>query len=562
MKNQMPCERCHELLFSYATGDIPPEDFEFIEKHLAHCSDCQQEAVLWNNVGYTLMKMDGKTPPDTQATSSWINLLSYIDSPRSPIVSRLLLIGPFSLLTIMLLYFFWTRSSQVYEFFQVPIKILSSIVMSNYGLYFVILCIFLILGIELHRWHLALKIAKVNFGIERRRLTEVNLHIKSDIAVPSINEDGNRFTIFTLSLENIGDGPVDILAALASSRLLSSKINDGIGTRSRDVEWNDYDASFWNNPNTNAIFAGISTTRTLVSSADEFMRLATREQGHVRRIDRINNKARIDNSSLQMMYQVFTVARGYPLGEILHQLDQENNRRKGASYFHNLAQPNYERWKAVQQALHNINRFVFRMATEESDPLGTLTTPDAWRIFLLHHWDFIDQPSQILTFEEVTEEVRQRFYPNLALPPDFPDDPNFRVAQQFCKSQLHSVLKDWEKMKSTIAACKDFDNSRTGDSENSVFLTPRKNSWPQNGYCLLIHTNPKYKQRWLKLLSEGYLFSHVSEPAPYRHRVDERDIPNDPRILEPFVIRMHYFLKTIHLGEKNTGENATRIVDS
>lgn len=141
------------------------------------------------------------------------------------------------------------------------------------------------------------------------------------------------------------------------------------------------------------------------------------------------------------MYKVFMVARGYPLGEILRQLgggppEPATNVRRELLQFQTLAQPNYRRWQLVQQAMINLNRLVVRIATYEepppapaapaqtaptaaeaaaatamrleriADPLGLITEPDAWRIFLLHHWELIDNDDDAAP-ESLPEKLRK-----------------------------------------------------------------------------------------------------------------------------------------------------------
>ena len=50
--------------------------------------------------------------------------------------------------------------------------------------------------------------------------------------------------VLRMPLKNIGDGPIDILGMLASARTLTyEQWENGIGARSRDVEWSDYHTS-------------------------------------------------------------------------------------------------------------------------------------------------------------------------------------------------------------------------------------------------------------------------------------------------------------------------------
>jgi hypothetical protein len=405
------------------------------------------------------------------------------------------------------------------------------------------------------------------YAIEERRLTEVNLVVKNDIQLTSPSAEAEHetpFVIFRLPVENIGDGPVDILASLVSSRILSSKFKQGIGLRSRDVEWSDYEAFFWDHPDNQqerALFAGISTTKNMVGSADHLIRLAAKEQATLRRIDGVNSIQTLrKRSPVYLMYRVFLVARGYPLGEILRQLggglpDPTQTVNIEQLNFRALAQPNTERWRKVQEAILNINRLAFRLATGERDPLGLITEPDAWRFFLLHHEDFAD--SVILpnrsTLGRTIQGIWNRFYPESRLPPDFPSDGATQQARAYYQHELAPVIQQWEKLKRTINDSKEYDPHKGYSNAGFVPLTiSAQRRIPREGYPMRVHTDPFYRDRWLEFLREGYL---VSRPFP-RQGVpgyDEQDIPDDPRVLEPYVGRQYFFMNSINAGEAGFG---------
>ena len=79
-----------------------------------------------------------------------------------------------------------------------------------------------------------------------------------------------------LPIQNIGDGPIDILAVLIAGRLLSAEHKPGLATQSRDVEWGDFQPLFWNSPQDDEIFLGLSTTKNAISTPKDFMRLSAR----------------------------------------------------------------------------------------------------------------------------------------------------------------------------------------------------------------------------------------------------------------------------------------------
>jgi hypothetical protein len=405
------------------------------------------------------------------------------------------------------------------------------------------------------------------YAIEERRLTEVNLVVKNAIQLTSPSAQAAQetpFVIFRVPVENIGDGPVDILASLVSSRVLSSKFKQGIGLRSRDVEWSDYEAFFWDHPDSSqerALFAGISTTKNMVGSADHLIRLAAKEQATLRRIDAVNSVEMLKRRSpIYLMYRVFLVARGYPLGEILRQLggglpDPTQTVNIEQLNFRALAQPNTERWRKVQEAILNINRLAFRLATGERDPLGLITEPDAWRFFLLHHEDFADSvilPNKV-TLGKTMQEIWSRFYPDSRLSLDFPADGVTQQARAYYQHELATVMHQWEMLKRAIKDSKEYDPNRGYSDAGFMPLTvSAQRRIPREGYPMRVHTDPFYRDRWLKFLREGYL---VSRPFPRQGKAgyDEQDIPDDPRVLEPYIGRQYFFLNSINAGEAGFG---------
>ncbi len=469
--------------------------------------------------------------------------------------------------------------------------------------------------------------ARDTFGIERRRLTEVNLKVDYDLQFSPVQHGllSNSQSVFLsmrLPIQNIGDGPVDILAMLVTGRLLSAEEKPGIGARSRDVEWNDFQTLYWNSPRLDTLFVGISTTKNTIAKADDFNRLAAKENGVLRRLDAVENiDALLQREDVLMRHRVFVVARGYPLGEILRQLgggppDPSVNVQQGSLQFQTLAEPNYLRWQTVQQALINLNRFVFRIAIynpadpeESGDPLGFLTEPDAWRIFLLYHWDFVDaastapasyqmassktqRPSQQSEnrpdrknftdiIQKLTDRVKQDdLYPDLRLPPGWHTDRDrIKKAREICQRELADFILVWEHMRAVIEACRGYTTSVNSGQRTQK---PRVNT--REGYPALVFEDPYYstavekiiaaqptltdeqkrrilahpldfKARWFALMQEGYLIS-----KPFQRRIKflgvlplwrrrdyaiDHDIPADPRILEPFVMRSHNLMTSV-----------------
>jgi hypothetical protein len=453
-----------------------------------------------------------------------------------------------------------------------------------------------------------------NLGLERRRLTEVNIKLQHELRVTSPREvedstvditrgdaasykGENPFAVFHLPLHNIGDGPVDILGMLVSGRVLSTIAAPTVGRRSRDVQWNDYQQSYWDDEQCDGLFCGISTTKHLVSSRDYFVRLAANEEIALRRIDAVNNVSLLRQTlgrygEINLMYRAFLVARGYPLGEILRQLgggppDPLLNLKKELLEFQTLAQPNYFRWRELQLALLNLNQFAFRLAVsseKEHDPLGKIALPDAWRFFLLHHWEFASgiagAPERLqkmrkerqmnagaesfvpsLAIENAMAYLKENEqYPDLQLPDNWKQDDEqrrkFVRVRDHCRGMLAPMVESWERLRETIERSQRYATERYSSNE---FQRNREapQHCPDEGYPRRIHMDADYYERWFALLREGYMISRPFPPTRkglrFMKAVRYRDsVPDDPRVLEAFVMRTHYFLVPIHPEHERT----------
>jgi hypothetical protein len=392
-------------------------------------------------------------------------------------------------------------------------------------------------------------------AMEARRLGEANVVATSSLTLIPARE-GRPFLLFRLPLSNEGDGPVDVLASLVSARVLSSTYTRGIGLRGRDVEWGDYQAYYWAEQSASSAFAGISTTKNMLARPTHFIRLAPKEQGSLRRIDAVNGVQTFQESAPHyLMYRAFLVIRGYPLGEIMSQLggdsaDAKQTTSSDQVQFEAIAQPNYARWRQVQEALFNLNRLAFRIASQERDPLGDLTDQDAWRFFLLFHDRFANE-SVGDAVVQATDRIWST-YGGLELPPNFQTENRFTQVQTECRALLEPMMNDWDHLKRLIRECKDYRRGKgySGFGDPSQF--PAKAL--EEGYPARVHQDPVCRDRWLRLRDEGYLISHpkdVSQSTDPSHLTAlnqptnrQRTIPDDPRILEPFVMRIHFFLET------------------
>jgi hypothetical protein len=77
----------------------------------------------------------------------------------------------------------------------------------------------------------------------------------------------------------------------------------------------------------------------------------------------------------------------------------------------------------------------------------------------------------------------------------------------------------------------------------------------------MIHTQAEFRDRWYALMHEGYLVSKPVHPSRFRigryrigwfRRLNSRDIPADPRVLEPYVMRTYYFLDSVDVRPTST----------
>lgn len=179
-------------------------------------------------------------------------------------------------------------------------------------------------------------------------------------------QDLSQFLIFQLDVENIGDGPVDVWACLVAARELNA--GDHKESWGGNIEWNDLDAYYFDThvPEWERL-AGISNTRHLVYSQDDYIQLDPKEHDTLTRIDRIDKVER----HLTLLYRAFLVGRGY--GGSLHKSERDT-----------LA------WQRMQQALFNISGPSFRILFNVSDPLDLVADRDGFQCFLLYHMAFID----------------------------------------------------------------------------------------------------------------------------------------------------------------------------
>jgi hypothetical protein len=156
-----------------------------------------------------------------------------------------------------------------------------------------------------------------------------------------------------------------------------------------------------------------------------------------------------------------------------------------------------------------------------------------------------------------------QFYPKYKLPRDFgadESDPIYQQAQEQCKTWLKPMLESWGTLRQVIKECSEY--PMKGYPADLFNAQPCPDTCPDEGYPVRIHSDPTYQALWLELESEGYLISRPTPPShdqngnrPQRRRKARKQIaeasrfriPPDPRVLEPFVMRVHYFSSTLNV---------------
>jgi hypothetical protein len=197
-------------------------------------------------------------------------------------------------------------------------------------------------------------------GTRSYQLSKANL---SERPTPAA-EPGKRVLRLDLTLENVGEGSVDILACLVVARELERE-GEGVISAGRDVQWEDLTAHYWNGDPETCLSPGLSTTKHIVYAQDALVRVKSKSHKTLARIDQV--RERPGQQNLYLLYRVFVAAR--------------RSSRSADDY---LA------WSQLQRALLNINAPAFRAVAQEEDPLGYAASPDGWRLFLHFHERFAD----------------------------------------------------------------------------------------------------------------------------------------------------------------------------
>jgi hypothetical protein len=180
-----------------------------------------------------------------------------------------------------------------------------------------------------------------------------------------VPEPGTRVLRLDLTLENVGEGTVDVLACLVAARELERQ-GEGVISAGRDAQWDDLTAHYWDADPLTSRSPGLSTTKHIVYAQDALARIKARGHKTLSRIDQVREQN--GEGDVYLLYRIFVALR-------------RSSRSTEA----------VENWTALQRALLNVNAPAFRSAAGEHDPLGLVANPDGWRLFL-GHYDALADP--------------------------------------------------------------------------------------------------------------------------------------------------------------------------
>ncbi|MGZ3675182.1 MAG: hypothetical protein ACXVCO_12820 [Ktedonobacterales bacterium] len=190
-------------------------------------------------------------------------------------------------------------------------------------------------------------------------------------------EPGKRVLRLDLTLENVGEGSVDMLACLVAARELVYQGYDVV-ERGRDVQWDDLTTHYWDGDE-NCISPGLSTTKHIVFAQDALARIKAHSRKTLARIDQV--RERDADQDIYLLYRAFVAARSS-----------------------SRAVEDVQAWATLQRALLNVNAPAFREAAAEQDPLGLVASADGWRLFLHHHQRLADPKLPQLRIAATREE--------------------------------------------------------------------------------------------------------------------------------------------------------------
>jgi hypothetical protein len=195
---------------------------------------------------------------------------------------------------------------------------------------------------------------------------------------PSPNaEPGKQVLRLDVTMENVGEGTVDVLACLVAARELEQQ-GEGVISAGRDAQWDDLTAHYWDDDPAHSLSPGLSTTKHIVYAQDALARIKARSHKTLARIDQVRER---DGGDIYLLYRVFVAAR-------------RSMRSTDA----------VQAWQALQRALLNVNAPAFRAASGERDPLGYAASADGWRLFVHYHQALADPKLSVLRHQADREE--------------------------------------------------------------------------------------------------------------------------------------------------------------
>ncbi len=252
-------------------------------------------------------------------------------------------------------------------------------------------------------------------------------------------EPGRRLLRLDLTMENVGEGTVDVLACLVAARELErlgrETVEDG-----RDAQWSDLTRHYWN-AGDDCFSPGLSTTKHIVYAPDALARIKSHSRKTLARVDQVRDFS----DQVYLLYRAFVVAR------------------RASSGAEDLAQ-----WTMLQRALLNVNAPAFREASAEEDPLGLVANPDGWRLFLHHFVPLADAKlpqlrrqadrEQAMVASDPAEYARTRERLDAAL-------------QEYCR---HHLLPTWKAFRADLAIVTESQRGFTALLDNRGFRQRQK----------------------------------------------------------------------------------------
>ena len=182
-------------------------------------------------------------------------------------------------------------------------------------------------------------------------------------------EPGKQVLRLDVTMENVGEGTVDVLACLVAARELERQ-GEGVISAGRDAQWDDLTAHYWDDDPAQSLSPGLSTTKHIVYAQDALARIKARSHKTLARIDQVCER---DDGDIYLLYRIFVAAR-----RAMRSTDA------------------VQAWQTLQRALLNVNAPAFRAAAHEHDPLGYAASADGWRLFVHHHYALADPKLALL----------------------------------------------------------------------------------------------------------------------------------------------------------------------